>query len=239
MTHSDKNIVDSWRDNAKPWISAIRENDIESRVLITNKAIIDAILQKSPKSVLDIGCGEGWLARELNKTDINVLGIDAIPELVAAATQEGGGVFKVISYEDLIEGAIKEKFDLIVCNFSLLGKKSVDAIFKYISCMLNNGGFFIVQTIHPVASCGAFKYMDGWRDGSWAGFNNSFTNPAPWYFRTLETWKNLFLKNGLALNKILEPLNTVTNKTASVIFVGELPLTIRVTSADITTPYLT
>lgn len=132
MTYSDKNIVDSWLDNAKPWVSAVRENKIESRVLITNKAITDAILQKSPKSVLDIGCGEGWLARELNKTGVNVLGIDVISELVSAAKQEGGGVFKVISYEDLIEGAIKEKFDLIVCNFSLLGKESVNAIFKYI-----------------------------------------------------------------------------------------------------------
>lgn len=58
--------------------------------------------------------------------------------------------------------------------------------------------------------------------GSWVGFNNSFTNPAPWYFRTLETWKNLFLKNGFALNKIIEPLNAATNKAASVIFVGQL-----------------
>lgn len=222
MTYSDKNIVDSWLDNAKPWVTAVRENEIESRVLITNKAITDAILEKSPKTVLDIGCGEGWLARELNKTGVNVLGIDVIPELVATATEEGGGIFKVISYEDLIEGAIKEKFDIIVCNFSLLGNESVNAIFKYISCMLNNGGFFIVQTIHPVTACGDFKYIDGWRKGSWAGFNNNFTNPAPWYFRTLETWENLFLHNGFTLNKIIEPVNPKTKKSASVIFIGEL-----------------
>ena len=221
-TYSDKKIVDSWLDNAKPWVAAIRENEIESRVQITNKAIVDVILQKSPKTVLDIGCGEGWLARELNKTGINVLGIDAIPELVAAATKEGGGVFKVTSYDALIEGAINEKFDIIVCNFSLLGKESVNAIFKYISCMLNDGGFFIVQTIHPVTACGDFEYSDGWRKGSWAGFNNSFINPPPWYFRTLETWKNLFLQNGFVLNEIIEPLNVATNKAASVIFIGEL-----------------
>lgn len=225
MAYSDKNIVDSWLDNAKPWVTAIRENEIESRVQITNRAIIEAILQKSPKTVLDIGCGEGWLARELNKTGIKVLGIDAIPELVAAATEEGGGIFKVITYDSLIEGAIKEKFDIIVCNFSLLGKESVNTIFNYISCMLNKGGFFIVQTIHPVIACGDVEYIDGWRKGSWAGFNNSFTNPAPWYFRTLETWESLFLQNGFTLNKMLEPLNAETNKAASVIFIGELQLT--------------
>ncbi len=225
MAYSDKNIVDSWLDNAKPWVTAIRENEIDSRVLITNKAITDVILRKSPKTVLDVGCGEGWLARELNKTGIKVLGIDIIPELVASATKEGGGVFKVVSYQDLIKGAIKDKFDVIVCNFSLLGKESVNEVFKYIPCKLNSGGFFIVQTIHPVVACGDFKYIDGWRKGSWVGFNNSFTNPAPWYFRTLETWKNLFLHNGFALNKVIEPVNEATNTAASVIFVGKLQLT--------------
>ncbi|MBV1875265.1 MAG: class I SAM-dependent methyltransferase [Cycloclasticus sp.] len=225
MTYSDKDIVDSWLDNVKPWINAVRQNEIETRTLITNKAITDAIIQRSPKTVLDIGCGEGWLARELNKTGISVLGIDAIPDLIAAAIEGGGGIFKVIPYEDLIEDAIKEKFDMVVCNFSLLGKESVNAIFKYLSCILNNGGLFIVQTIHPVTECGDSKYIDGWRKGSWAGFNNNFKNPAPWYFRTLETWKNLFLYNSFALNEIIEPINLATNTATSVIFVGKLQLT--------------
>lgn len=125
---SDKNIIDSWLKNAKPWVTAVRENEIESRVLITNKAIIETILQRYPKTVLDIGCGEGWLVRELNKAGINVLGIDVIPELVEAAKGKSGE-FKLISYDDLTQDAIKEKFDVIVCNFSLLGKESVDAVF--------------------------------------------------------------------------------------------------------------
>ncbi|MFT5114263.1 MAG: 2-polyprenyl-3-methyl-5-hydroxy-6-metoxy-1,4-benzoquinol methylase [Parasphingorhabdus sp.] len=222
MKHSDEDIVDSWLENAQPWVTAVRQTEIESRVLVTNKAITEVILKKSPKTVLDIGCGEGWLARELNKTGINVLGIDVISELVTAATEKGGGIFKVISYEDLAEGAINEKFDLIVSNFSMLGKESVNVVFKCISRMLNNGGYFIVQTIHPITACGDLKYADGWREGSWAGFNSSFSNPSPWYFRTLATWKNLFLHNGFALNEVLEPINVTTNKAASVIFIGEL-----------------
>lgn len=193
-----------------------------SRVYITNKAITDLILQKSPTSLLDIGCGEGWLARALNKSGVNVVGIDAIPELVAAATQAGGGIFKVVTYEGLIEGAIKEKFDIIVCNFSLLGNESVNGIFKYIPRLLNEGGYFIIQTIHPLVTCDGFKYSDGWRDGSWVGFSNRFINPAPWYFRTLETWKNLFLDNGFRLNQIVEPLNIKTKQPASIIFIGEV-----------------
>jgi len=221
-TYSDKNIVDSWLQNARPWVAAIRYNEIESRLLITNKAIIDTILQKAPETVLDIGCGEGWLARELNKSGINTLGIDVVPELVEAANKEGGGTFKLLSYEELAQGAVKGKFDLIVCNFSLLGHESVANIFQYIPYMLNDHGYFIIQTIHPIAGCGDVKYEDGWRKGSWAGFSDNFTNPPPWYFRTLETWETLFQHNGFKLSSTLEPLNPKTKNAVSIIFVAEL-----------------
>jgi len=220
--YSDKNIIESWLKNSQPWIKAIRENEIESRTLVTNNAIVDTILEKKPKTVLDIGCGEGWLARELNKSGISTLGIDGVPELIEAANKEGGGRFKLLSYEQLAKDSVNEKFDIIVCNFSLLGNKSVLNIFKAIPSMLNDNGFFIIQTRHPVVGCGDFKYEDGWRKGSWDGFSDKFTNPPPWYFRTLETWKVLFQINGCELSETLEPLNPKTNNAASIIFVSKL-----------------
>lgn len=51
---------------------------IESRTLITNKAIINEILKLSPRSILDVGCGKGWLLRAIEKEGIHVLSSDAI-----------------------------------------------------------------------------------------------------------------------------------------------------------------
>ncbi len=221
-SYSDNKIVDSWKHNADPWIQAIQHNEIESRALATNKAIVDAILNKSPEKVLDIGCGEGWLAKELNNAGVYVHGIDVVPELVDEAIRQGGGVFQLLSYENLSKGVLKDKFDIVVCNFSLLGNESVDCIFKCIRDLLNEDGFFIVQTLHPISGCGDGKYEDGWRKGSWNGFNKQFANPPPWYFRTLESWKLLFRQNGFVLSEVLEPLNPTTNETASIIFVGEV-----------------
>ena len=56
---SDDRIVESWRTNATPWTEVIRERGIESRNVVTNDAIVDAVLSRSPGSVLDIG----WLVR--------------------------------------------------------------------------------------------------------------------------------------------------------------------------------
>lgn len=218
---SDKQILESWLLNAKPWIAAIDEKEIESRTLTTNKAIIDTILQKTPETVLDIGCGEGWLCRELAQSGVSTHGIDGVPELVEYASNQASGTFQVVSYEDLSPEIIGRKFDVVVCNFSLLGYESVNKVFKCIPELLNNQGVFIVQTIHPVVGCGDEKYESGWRKGSWAVFSHNFIKPAPWYFRTLESWRELFQANKLSLDEVIEPLNPVTQNYASIIFTAQ------------------
>ena len=80
---SDASIVDSWRKNAHAWTAAVRERRIESRTLVTDRAIVDAVLSRSPRRVLDIGCGEGWLGRALAGSGVALLGIDVVPGLIA------------------------------------------------------------------------------------------------------------------------------------------------------------
>lgn len=219
---SDQQIIDSWKKNVQPWVAAVREGKIESRLLVTNQAIIDAVLAASPGSVLDVGCGEGWLVRELEGAGINALGVDVVPELIEYARKQGGGRFRSLAFEALSGDVLQERFDVIVCNFSLLGNESVTRFFQQAPSLLNEGGSLIVQTIHPVAGCGDGEYEDGWREGSWAGFSDKFRDPAPWYFRTMHTWETLFLNHGFSLSEILEPLHPITETPASVIFTGVL-----------------
>jgi 2-polyprenyl-3-methyl-5-hydroxy-6-metoxy-1,4-benzoquinol methylase len=219
---SDAKIIDSWHRNAIPWITAIREEQIDSRKLVTNNAIVEAVISRSPNSVLDIGCGEGWLAHRLSSEGIDrILGVDVVPELIAQAQTYSHAHFQVLSYEDMARGAISEKFDVAVSNFALLGKESVDNLFQTVPGLLIKGGAFVVQTVHPVMCCGDLPYMDGWREGSWAGFSSDFTDPAPWYFRTLESWVRLFNEHGFLIEEIKEPLNPKTQKAASIIFIGK------------------
>jgi 2-polyprenyl-3-methyl-5-hydroxy-6-metoxy-1,4-benzoquinol methylase len=188
---------------------------------VTDRAIVDAILGRSPRSVLDLGCGEGWLARELSANAIQVTGIDVVPALIERAEAAGGGRFHVGSYEDVVGGQLGVSADVVVCNFSLLGDDSVRGVFQAVPAMLNRNGSFVVQTVHPVAACGDLPYADGWREGSWDGFSPDFTDPAPWYFRTLETWINLFVQNGFRLREMREPLHPPTQRPASVVFIAD------------------
>lgn len=205
-----------------PWIAAVRERQIESRRLVTDRAIVEATLGRSPRSVLDLGCGEGWLARALAATGIAVIGIDAIPALIEQARRAGGGDFRVMSYEDVAAGRLNEPVDAVVCNFALLGNESVAGLFGVIRSLLNPHGSLLIQTLHPAIACGDHPYQDGWRKGSWAGFNADFGDPAPWYFRTLESWIKLFPEHGLRLLEMREPLHPQTQKPASVIFIAQV-----------------
>ena len=217
---SDARIVDSWHKNATPWTSAVRAHEIESRRLVTYQAIIDAIGDHAPRSLIDLGCGEGWLIRALSGHGIRLIGIDVVPELIDQANSAGGGEFHVASYESIAGGDFRFTADAVVCNFSLLGKESVEATCAAMPSLLTPGGVLIVQTLHPMVACGDAPYRDGWRDGSWQGFNAQFSDPPPWYFRTLGGWVALLRESGLCLQSLREPLHPVSGRPASVIFVA-------------------
>ncbi|GLQ99722.1 class I SAM-dependent methyltransferase [Dyella mobilis] len=213
-------VLQSWGKNAKAWTRAVRTNAIESRRLVTNQAILDAVVARQPRTVLDIGCGEGWLVRALAARGIRATGIDAVPALIDQA-REAGGEFQVASYEDIIASRLELKADTLVCNFALLGEESVAPLLRSLPALLEENGRLIVQTVHPLMACGERAYADGWRLESWAGFGDAFPSPAPWYFRTLSSWIALFVSAGWQLCQVQEPLHPSTGKPASVIFTAQ------------------
>jgi 2-polyprenyl-3-methyl-5-hydroxy-6-metoxy-1,4-benzoquinol methylase len=220
---SDAKVLDSWHTNAAPWTDAVRAREIESRRLVTDQAIVDAVLAGRPATVLDIGCGEGWLVRALATHGVRAIGVDAVPALVERARELGGGTFHVASYEDLAAGALDLRVDVAVANFALIGHEAVDALVRRVPSLLAPAGRFVVQTLHPVVATGDAPYVDGWRAGSWAGFGAAFSDPAPWYFRTLASWVRLLDVSGLRLRELREPVHPATGRPASAIFVAEMP----------------
>jgi len=234
---SDQQVIDSWLKNAKPWSAAIDNGEIASRVEVTNAAVVEVLLKSCAQKsfanralkLLDLGCGEGWLMRALDKArkeigmlaGLDMLGVDIVPELIANGEKQGTGRFKTLSYEALSFENLKEKFDVIVCNFSLLGEQSVNRVFAQVRHLLSDDGTFVVQTLHPVSACGDLPYRDGWRSGSWQGFSDDFVDPPPWYFRTLPSWLALFTDNALTSPEIIEPKRCNNSAPLSVIFVAK------------------
>ena len=233
----EQDIVRSWYSNAAPWTRAVREASIASRKSVTDRAIIDAVSSVSCARILDLGCGEGWLARALSALGMSVTGVDVVPALIAQAaasaeaapaaavsrnTVFGSLAFHVQDYASIANRQWRAgSFDAAVCNFSLLGRESVDSLLAALPWYLADPGYLIIQTLHPVAACGEQPYQDGWREGSWLGFSSDFNNPAPWYFRTLETWSALLRRCGFDILECREPKAAGAVTPASVIWIGK------------------
>ena len=99
---SDEKIIDSWHKNATPWTAAVREQRIESRKLVTDHAIVDAVMSRRPDSVLDIGCGEGWLVRALAARGVRESSASTSSRRSSSRrARAGGGEFRVASYEEI------------------------------------------------------------------------------------------------------------------------------------------
>lgn len=221
---SDARVIDSWHTNAAAWTDIVRDQGVESRRLVTDAAVVNAVRSCSPHRVLDLGCGEGWLSRRLAELGADVLGIDAIPELVRRATEAGGGGrYEVSTYEALASRTFDAPFDVVVANFSLIGATAVDDVVKRVPAWLAPGGHFVVQTVHPLMAVGDLPYETGWRPGSWSGFPASFTDPAPWFFRTTADWLALVIRAGLELESMHEPLHPSTRRPASLLIVARRP----------------
>ena len=218
--HGDREIPGAWSANARAWTEAVRQGRIPSRQRVTNAAILEAIFDRQTTRLLDVGCGEGWLARAVAARGVSVLGIDAVAALVREAQAAGGGEFAVMDHRALADEGLEERFDAIVCNFSLLGDADTRAVIGAAPALLAAGGRLLIQTLHPVVACGEFTYADGWRDGSWDGIEGDFEAAAPWFFRTLESWVRLIASSGLRLERVLEPVDPASGLPASVIFVA-------------------
>jgi 2-polyprenyl-3-methyl-5-hydroxy-6-metoxy-1,4-benzoquinol methylase len=210
-------LLAAWHEQATPWARAVRSGAIDSRNRVTDAAIVDAVLALQPGHVLDIGCGEGWLARALTRRGIAVTGVDAVPALVRLARAAGGGEFREATYEEIARACRDLRPDIIVCNFSLLGAVSTEAVLAAAPGLLGPAGHLVVQTLHPKT---AGIERDGWRPGSWAGCGPGFGAAPPWFGRTRTGWALLLARQGLDLVEERMPPDPQTGLPASLVLLA-------------------
>ena len=214
---SRPDIGASWEANAEAWTSAVREGKIASRRAGTDAAIRDAVRRARGRRVLDVGCGEGWLARALSPDGFDVTGLDGSSALIGHAREAGGGEFIVLTYEEMIAEPTLAggPHDVAVLNFALLADH-IAPLLAAIRQVLVPDGVLVIQTLHPVEVSGVDAYVDGWRTETFSALEG-FVMPMPWFFRTLASWSDEIRDAGFAIERIEEPLDPVTQRPLSLL----------------------
>ncbi len=214
----DDRIAASWTENALAWTQVVRDGLIPSRTAGTDQAIIGAAASLAPGPILDIGCGEGFLVRELALRGIEAHGIDLSAPLIEQA-RAAGGSFSVLTYDEVQHDAtaVPGPWRAIVCNFSLLGDP-LHLLLAALRLRLAPSGVLLVQTVHPWSARGDAPYRSEWRTETFDAFAIAFPSPMPWYFRTLGSWHREFEMAGLRVTQIQEPLHPITGAPLSLLF---------------------
>ncbi|MDF1503598.1 methyltransferase domain-containing protein [Roseisolibacter sp. H3M3-2] len=216
-------LAESWVANADAWTAAVRDGAIPSRRAGTDAAIVaacaDALPAPAGTPVLDLGCGEGWLARALALRAARVTGADGLAPLVEAPrAPDPASRYAVAGYDALVadDALLAGPFDLVALNFALLGDP-VAPLLAACARRLAPGGRVVIQTVHPWAAAGDGAYADGWREETFAAFAIPFPMHMPWYFRTLAGWVEALAAAGLRLERLGEPVHPDTRRPLSLV----------------------
>jgi ubiquinone/menaquinone biosynthesis C-methylase UbiE len=143
----------SYDKNAEFWVEIIRDKRDRYRTDLTNPAMIEAIGSVDDLRVLDAGCGEGYLARELAaRGAASVLGVDSSAKLIAAANElvfpeRTSLAFRVGDVADLQLG--DNAVDLVVCNHVLNDLQEPVTPIRECSRVLAPAGRIAILMLHP------------------------------------------------------------------------------------------
>ena len=98
------------------------------------------------KTALDVGCGAGLLAEPLARLGARVTGLDASPELIAAARDHAAAMGLEIDYRAGELAELKGQYDLITC-MEVIEHVAEPAMFvRHLAARLAPGGLLIMST---------------------------------------------------------------------------------------------
>jgi trans-aconitate methyltransferase len=104
--------------------------------------VVEQLAPNEGESILDLGCGDGQLTRRIAATGASVLGVDASPEMVAAA-RKNGIVADVGNAESLPYSG--KTFDAVFSNAALHWVRDQDAMMAQVYRILKPGGRFVAE----------------------------------------------------------------------------------------------
>jgi SAM-dependent methyltransferase len=150
-------IVNNFQEYTQLAIKNFARRSAESRY-----SLVEAVKDKNPKRVLDVGCGAGQeLLPFLEKTDAFCVGIDAADEL--------GAVTRKVFVEKDFENRFafmrslgeklpfsSESFDVVLCRVALPYMNNREAIAE-ISRVMRSGGVFLLKAQTPAFYFGMIK----------------------------------------------------------------------------------
>jgi ubiquinone/menaquinone biosynthesis C-methylase UbiE len=140
----------SWGKVANWYNQMLEEGEDTYQEKLIKPNLIRLLSPKPDEKILDVGCGQGFFARELAKAGAKVLGIDIAGELIKLAKEQSGKneTYLTLSAEKM-SLITSVRFDAAICVLALQNIKNLQAAISEISRVLKPGGRFVLVLNHP------------------------------------------------------------------------------------------
>jgi ubiquinone/menaquinone biosynthesis C-methylase UbiE len=126
------------------------EGDYYHRTQI-DPAVYSIIGNPKGKIIYDIGCGNGYVSRNLTQKGAKVFASDISSKMIEIAKEKSKGFDIYFSLHDAVEfSKYKDNmFDVVVMNMVIHYIKDLEKLFQGISRVLKKNGLFVFSSNHP------------------------------------------------------------------------------------------
>jgi len=152
-------------------------------VPLLGQPVLDLLNPQPGEHILDVGCGDGELSARISEAGARLVGVDASPDMVAAAKQRGIDA----RLADAFHLSFNAEFDAVFSNAALHWmKRDPDAVLQGVRRSLKPGGRFAGEfgghgnVAAITVALVAMLYRHGMSDA--ASFH-------PWYFPTANEYR--------------------------------------------------
>ena len=143
----------AWDANAGDWIRWARSPQLDHGFWRMGLPWLLDLLPPPGRLTLDVGCGEGRLARVLHARGHNVLGVEPSPALVSVA-RGGEPAIEVLGGDAAAMPLDDGAADLAVASMVLMNVDDMPVVVAEVARVLEPGGAFVFSVVHPVNSMG-------------------------------------------------------------------------------------
>jgi SAM-dependent methyltransferase len=204
-----------WEKEAENWVRWARTPGFDGYWYYRDD-FFATMVPPAGRCTLEVGCGEGRVARDLKRRGHSVVGIDSSPTLVRYA-QAADPESQYLVADAAALPFEPESFDLVVAYNSLMDVSDMPGTVREASRVLEKGGRFSICITHPTFDAGAFTGEEADApfiiSGSYLGkrpFDERFERDGiemtfhGWCY-PLEAYFAAFEAAGLVVEKLAEP----------------------------------
>lgn len=225
---TEEQISQAWDNLADKWSRWYTDYGDINRRYIIDPALFRIISSVDGLSVLDAGCGNGYLCRLLAKKGAKIVGVDISQKFIEIAEQKEKETHLGIHYhsQSLCNLSIfgNETFDLIVSNLALMDVHDLEKAIRELHRVLKKKGKLVFSGLHP---CFSSPPVHGWmkipqdsnRKEDWI-----YWKVDRYFYRSMETWQygdmpptysfhrplsdyiKILLRNGFTITDFHEPI---------------------------------